>query len=154
MHRNKTYFPKIKLTNTFICYSYLTGICFKYFFVGLPSMVEPNPLVWVMGIIGGILIVVCILFIGVWWARARDRQTRMNTSTKTVTHIVSKENNPDLLSKNWSLLIKIVFKIEIHWWEVFSKRSNDNICTYLGCYWTYSPTISVSYPKNSPHVFS
>ncbi|KAF2357359.1 CD80-like immunoglobulin C2-set, partial [Trinorchestia longiramus] len=61
----------------------------------LPSMVEPSPFVWVVGVLGGALLVVGVMLMAVWWVRARERRT--SGSTKTVTHIVKKENNPDLL---------------------------------------------------------
>lgn len=63
-------------------------------------MVEPSPIVWVLGVVGGVLVVVGAMLIAVWWVRARDRRSGgMGAATKTVTHIVSKENNPDLLSE-------------------------------------------------------
>ncbi|XP_018019430.1 uncharacterized protein LOC108675893 [Hyalella azteca] len=52
-------------------------------------------MVLVMGVMGGVLLVVAVLLMAVWWMRSRDR--RSHQSTKTVTHIVKKEKNPDLL---------------------------------------------------------
>lgn len=60
-------------------------------------MVEPSPIVWVMGVVGGVLMVVGAMLLGMWWVRARSR--RRGESPKTVTHIVKRENNPDLLRK-------------------------------------------------------
>lgn len=62
-------------------------------------MVEPSPFIWVLGVIGGLLVVISFMIVGMWWVRRRDtRQGRISGHTKTVTHIVNKENNPDLLS--------------------------------------------------------
>lgn len=68
---------------------------------GLPSMVEPSPMVYVFGVVGGVLMVFGAMLLAVWWVRARDRRSGgIGATSKTVTHIVNKENNPDLLSKS------------------------------------------------------
>ena len=72
---------------------------------GLPSMVEPSPIVYVSGVVGGAVLVAGALLAAMWWARgARGRRGAGSTASKTVTHIVNKDNNPDLLSKYSHLL--------------------------------------------------
>ncbi|XP_071528019.1 nephrin-like [Panulirus ornatus] len=61
----------------------------------LPSMVEPSPLVLIMGVIAGVLVVVGALLLAVWLVKERRNHALRDS---TVTQIVLKDNNPDLLS--------------------------------------------------------
>ncbi|XP_069191365.1 nephrin isoform X2 [Procambarus clarkii] len=61
----------------------------------LPSMVEPSPLVLIMGVVAGVLVVVGALLLAIWLVK--ERRTHAHRDT-TVTQIVLKDNNPDLLS--------------------------------------------------------
>ncbi|KAK8724403.1 hypothetical protein OTU49_011052, partial [Cherax quadricarinatus] len=61
----------------------------------LPSMVEPSPLVLVMGVVAGVLVVVGAMLLALWLVK--ERRTHAHRDA-TVTQIVLKDNNPDLLS--------------------------------------------------------
>ncbi|XP_045111963.1 hemicentin-1-like isoform X1 [Portunus trituberculatus] len=62
----------------------------------LPSMVEPSPLVLILGVITGVLVVVGALLLAVWLVK--ERRSHGHHDSATVTQIVLKDNNPDLLS--------------------------------------------------------
>ncbi|XP_069969605.1 nephrin-like [Penaeus vannamei] len=61
----------------------------------LPSMVEPAPLVVVMGVGAGVLLVVGVLVLTVWCVKERTSHAH---GSPTVTQVVLNDNNPDLLS--------------------------------------------------------
>lgn len=60
-------------------------------------MVEPSPLVLILGVIAGVLVVVGALLLSVWLLK--ERRSHAHHESATVTQIVLKDNNPDLLSE-------------------------------------------------------
>nr|XP_045600488.1 hemicentin-1-like [Procambarus clarkii] len=60
--------------------------------LSLPSRPEPQPLMWVMGVVGGVVVAVMGVVVGVWWARGRrDSHTLRNREEGLL-----KLNKPDV----------------------------------------------------------
>lgn len=60
-------------------------------------MVEPSPLLLILGVIAGVLLLVGLLLLVVWLVK--ERLSHGHHESATVTQIVLRDNNPDLLSE-------------------------------------------------------
>ena len=59
-------------------------------------MVKPSPFLWVVGVMLGVILVIVMLIVGALCGRARAHR---HIDSPALTHIVVKDNNPDLISK-------------------------------------------------------
>lgn len=62
---------------------------------GLPSRPEPQPLVWVLGVVLGVVVAVVGLMMGLWWTKGR----RSSHTLRNTEDDVTKLKNQDLAGR-------------------------------------------------------